>query len=194
MEKIFSNNTKVKFNFNYFKNRTPKELKNHFHTSIIKSVRRIMNNKYDKHLKEIMRCFYSFEYLKDLLSQPEENIKKKLLKAKDKSSYAFNSKLLIQNNQISLNKISHYAEELTNKILLGKPGIIKFLNFINYRKEFSVNDVPWLFSVIIQAKLFNKCKNLIEKKYVNNNQKEILFNYLSKNYEFENLEDVFFSD
>ena len=173
---------------------TPKELKNHFHTSIIKSVRRIMNNKYDKHLKEIMRCFYSFEYLKDLLSQPEENIKKKLLKAKDKSSYAFNSKLLIQNNQISLNKISHYAEELTNKILLGKPGIIKFLNFINYRKEFSVNDVPWLFSVIIQAKLFNKCKKLIEKKYVNNNQKEILFNYMAKNNEFENLEDVFFSD
>ena len=68
------------------------------------------------------------------------------------------------------------------------------MNFINYRKEFSVNDVPWLFSVIIQAKLFNKCKKLIEKKYVNNNQKEILFNYLSKNYEFENLEDVFFSD
>ena len=57
-----------------------------------------------------------------------------------------------------------------------------------------MNDVPWLFSVIIQAKLFNKCKKLIEKKYVNNNQKEILFNYLSKNYEFENLEDVFFSD
>ena len=40
-----------------------------------------MNNKYDKHLKEIMRCFYSFEYLKDLLSQPEEN-KKKIIKSK----------------------------------------------------------------------------------------------------------------
>jgi hypothetical protein len=157
-------------------------------------VRRIINNKYDKHLKEIMRCFYAFDYLKKLLSEPEEVNNKKLFKSKNKNSYAFNSKILIQNNQISLNKISHYAEELTNKILLGKPGIIKFLNFINYRKEFSVNDVPWLFSVIIQAKLFNKCKKLIEKKYVNNNQKEILFNYLSKNYEFENLEDVFFSD
>ena len=138
--------------------------------------------------------FLFFWIFKRLTFSTWRKYKKKLLKAKDKSSYAFNSKLLIQNNQISLNKISQYAEELTNKILLGKPGIIKFLNFINYRKEFSVNDVPWLFSVIIQAKLFNKCKKLIEKKYVNNNQKEILFNYLSKNYEFENLEDVFFSD
>ena len=179
----------------YYKIRTPKELKNHFHTSIIKSVRRIINNKYDKHLKEIMRCFYSFDYLKKLLSQPDDVINKKFFKSKNKNSYVFNSKLLIQNNKISLKKISRYAEQLTNKILLGKPGIIKFLNFINYRKEFSVNDVPWLFSVIIQAKLFNKCKKLIdEKNNININQKQILFNYISKNYEFENLEEMFFTD
>ena len=181
----------------FFKNlfRTPKELKNHFHTSIIKSVRRIINNKYDKHLKEIMRCFYAFDYLKKLLSEPEEVNNKKLFKSKNKNSYAFNSKILIQNNQISLKKISHYAQQLTNKILLGKPGIIKFLNFINYRNEFSVNDVPWLFSVIIQAKLFNKCKKIIrENNNMNNNQKEILFNYINKNNEFENLEDLFFND
>jgi hypothetical protein len=58
-----------------------------------------------------------------------------------------------------------------------------------------VNDVPWLFSVIIQAKLFNKCKKLIdEKNNININQKQILFNYISKNYEFENLEEMFFTD
>ena len=158
-------------------------------------MRRIINNKYDKHLKEIMRCFYAFDYLKNLLSQPEEILKKKISKVKNKRSYAFNSKLLIENNQISLSKISHYAEQLTNKILLGKPGIIKFLNYINYRKEFSVNDVPWLFSVIIQAKLFNKCKKLIqENKNFHDNQKEILFNYISSNYEFEHLEEMFFND
>ena len=53
METLFINNIKVKYNiYNYF--RTPKELKNHFHTCIIKSVRKIINHKFDYELKDIM--------------------------------------------------------------------------------------------------------------------------------------------
>ena len=96
MEKIFSNNTKVKFNFNYFKNRTPKELKNHFHTCIIKSVRKIINNKFDCELKDMMRYFYAFDYLIKMIRDYKEHKNFGNIKLK-KKRYKFNPKLLIKN-------------------------------------------------------------------------------------------------
>ena len=47
-------------------------MKNHFHTCIIKSVRKIINNKFDCELKEIMRYFYAFDYLIKMISEVKE--------------------------------------------------------------------------------------------------------------------------
>ena len=180
MEKIFSNNTKVKFNFNYFKNRTPKELKNHFHTCIIKSVRKIINNKFDCELKDMMRYFYAFDYLIKMIRDYKEHKNFGNIKLK-KKRYKFNPKLLIKNKQLSVERISIYKNHLVNKVLLNKSGIKNFLNFINFN-NFNVNNVPWLFSLIVKSKLINNCKKFLEiGNNINKAHNKKIQNYLEDN-------------
>ena len=197
MEKIFFINIKVIISFYYF--RTPKELKNHFHTCIIKSVRKIINNKFDYELKDIMRYFYSFEYLFKLINDFEENQDcfknyhlKKLITSRRK--YKFNPKLLIKNKLLSNERILHYSSQLTKEILLNKPGIKNFLSFINYKETFGVNNVLWLFSIIVKSKMINNCKKILEKgeikniEYIKKVQK-----YLEENSSYIYFDDMFFN-
>jgi hypothetical protein len=197
MEKIFFINIKVIISFYYF--RTPKELKNHFHTCIIKSVRKIINNKFDYELKDIMRYFYAFEYLVKLINDYEENEDcfknyhlKKLITSRRK--YKFNPKLLIKNKLLSNERILHYSSQLTKEILLNKPGIKNFLSFINYKETFGVNNVLWLFSIIVKSKMINNCKKILEKgeikniEYIKKVQK-----YLEENSSYIYFDDMFFN-
>ena len=197
MEKIFFINIKVIISFYYF--RTPKELKNHFHTCIIKSVRKIINNKFDYELKDIMRYFYAFEYLVKLINDYEENEDcfknyhlKKLITSRRK--YKFNPKLLIKNKLLSNERILHYSNQLTKEILLNKPGIKNFLSFINYKETFGVNNVLWLFSIIVKSKMINNCKKILEKgeikniEYIKKVQK-----YLEENSSYIYFDDMFFN-
>ena len=195
MEKIFSNNTKVKsiFNFNTFLyNRTPKELKNHFHTSIIKSVRKIINNKFDCELKDIMRYFYVFDYLIKMIRDYKEqkNFENSMTK---KKRYKFNPKLLIKNRQLSVEKISVYKNHLVNKVLLNKSGIRNFLNFINFN-NFDVNNVSWLFSLIVKSKIINNCKKFLEIENINNKAHiKKIQNYLEDNSTYIYFNEMFFN-
>ena len=197
MEKIFFINIKVIISFYYF--RTPKELKNHFHTCIIKSVRKIINNKFDYELKDIMRYFYAFEYLIKLINDYEDNEDcfknyhlKKLITSRRK--YKFNPKLLIKNKLLSNERILHYSNQLTKEILLNKPGIKNFLSFINYKETFGVNNVLWLFSIIVKSKMINNCKKILEKgeikniEYIKKVQK-----YLEENSSYIYFDDMFFN-
>ena len=116
-----------------------------------------------------MRCFYSFNYLKNLI----DNRNKKPLtiistEKKNKKKYKFNPKLLIKNNKLTKIKIDNYSQQMTEKILLNKPNIIKFLNLINYHKNFDYKLVPWLFHIIIKTILINKCKQIVEQNLLKN--------------------------
>ena len=199
MEKIFFINIKVNNIFFYF--RTPKELKNHFHTCIIKSVRKIINNKFDYELKDIMRYFYSFEYLFKLINDYEENQDcfknyqlKKLITSRRK--YKFNPKLLIKNKLLSNERILHYSNQLTKEILLNKPGIKNFLSFINYKEtSFDVNNVLWLFSIIVKSKMINNCKKILEKGEIKNLEYvKIVQKYLEENSSYIYFDDIFFNN
>jgi len=170
--------------------RNSKDLKNHFHTCIIKTVRRIINCKFDTTLKDIMRCFYSFNYLKNMI----DNKNRKPLtiistEKKNKKKYKFNPKILIKNNKLTKIKIDKYSKDITEKVLLSKPGIIQFLNLINYYKNFNYKLVPWLFNIIIKSFLTNKCKQILDdnllknkneldkiKKFIEDNEIFIKFN------------------
>ena len=57
---------------------------------------------------------------------------------------------------------------MTEKILLSKPNIIKFLNLINYHKNFDYKLVPWLFNIIIKTILINKCKQIVDHNLLKN--------------------------
>ena len=77
--------------------------------------------------------------------------------------YKFNPKLLIKTKQLSSEKISLYSHQLTQEILLNKPGIKNFLSFIHFEEKFNVNNVLWLFSIIVKSKMINNCKKILEK-------------------------------
>jgi hypothetical protein len=175
--------------------RPPKELKNHFHTCIIKSVRKIINNKFDCELKEIMRYFYAFDYLINMINKYNNNENLYLNESKKKrKKYKFNPKQLIKNNQLSIEKISLYRNKLVNHILLNKTGIRDFLKYINYINNFDIYDVSWLFSVIVKSKIINKCKKVLELGLITN--KDIIMkvqNFLEDNSTDIYFDEVFFS-
>ena len=172
-------------------------MKNHFHTCIIKSVRKIINNKFDCELKEIMRYFYAFDYLIKMISEvkEEECCNKSENENKNKrKKYKFNPKLLIKNNQLSIEKISLYRNKLVNQILLNKTGIRDFLKYINFINNFDVNYVSWLFSVIVKSKLLRNCKKVLEIGHIKNKDfvKKIQ-KYLEDNSSYIYFDEMFFS-
>ena len=77
-----------------------KEFKNHFHACIIKTVRRIVNNKYDYKIKDIMRAFYSCDYLSQMLNKMK-HLTKTQIELLERKKYKYNPKLLIKNKVLT---------------------------------------------------------------------------------------------
>ena len=67
IHKFFGNKWK-KFS-PFFPYKTTKELKNHFHTCIIKTVRRAINYNLNYDFIDILRCFYSIDEIITILNQ-----------------------------------------------------------------------------------------------------------------------------
>lgn len=143
-----------------------------------------------------MRCFYSFNYLKKLI----DNRNKKPLtinstEKKNKKKYKFNPKLLIKNNKLTINKIDNYSKQMTEKILLCNPKIIKFLNLINYYKNFDYKLVPWLFNIIIKTILINKCKQIVDQNLLKNKSDlDKIKKFINENEIFIELKNFFDED
>ena len=142
-----------------------------------------------------MRYFYAFDYLSKMISDYKEKelLNKGNQTKKRRKRYKFNPKLLIKNNQLSLEKIALYRNKLVNQILLNKSGIRDFLKFINFINNFNVNNVSWLFSVIVKSKLINNCKKMLENGIIKNNEiiKKVQ-NYLEDNSSYIYFDEIFF--
>lgn len=177
----------------FFKNKNIKEIKNHFHTSVIKTVRRIINNKFDIELKDIMRSFYAFEYLIHLINLIKNNLPltKTTLSIIKNTEYKFNPKMLINTKKLSEEMIINYKKKLT-EILLNKENIKNFLKEINL-KNFNENHVFWLFSTIIKIKTANKTKKFYEenKDTLDEEKKKKLKEFIESNNDLLNLEKYF---
>ena len=142
-----------------------------------------------------MRYFYAFDYLSKMISDYKEKelLNKGNQNKKKRKRYKFNPKLLIKNNQLSLEKIALYRNKLVNQILLNKSGIRDFLKFINFINNFNVNNVSWLFSVIVKSKLINNCKKMLEIGVIKNNEIiQKVQNYLEDNSSYIYFDEIFF--
>ena len=142
-----------------------------------------------------MRYFYAFDYLSKMISDYKEKelLNKGNQNKKKRKRYKFNPKLLIKNNQLSLEKIALYRNKLVNQILLNKSGIRDFLKFINFINNFNVNNVSWLFSVIVKSKLINNCKKMLEIGIIKNNEIiQKVQNYLEDNSSYIYFDEIFF--
>ena len=140
-----------------------------------------------------MRYFYSSIYLKNMI----DNRNKKPLtiistEKKNKKKYKFNPKILIKNNKLTKIKIDKYSKQITENVLLSKPGIIRFLNLINYYKNFNYKLVPWLFNIIIKSILINKCKKILDDNLLKNeNELDKIKKFIEENEIFNEFKNLF---
>ena len=140
-----------------------------------------------------MKYFYICEYLFEMV---KDYNKYKTFKYNNfnKKSSQFNPKLLIKKNKLSYQKIYIYSLQLMYDILLTKPGIKNFLYFINYQDKFKVNNILWLFSIIIKSKIVKNCKKILDKDYnISDFYKNKIQNYLEENSMYIYLDDFFFT-
>ena len=96
----------------FFPNKSSKQIKNHFYSSIVKTLRKIIKKKIDIEIKDMIVTYYSLIYLKQLFSNPQylymikNNINDGSLGKKNVTL----KKLIITNN-IDLNLIQNYLDK-----------------------------------------------------------------------------------
>ena len=153
-------------------------------------MRKIVNNKFDcktifisklGELKDIMRCFYVFNYLFSKFSKIHKCGKPLSFKGSKRNKYKFNPKVLMTTKQLSSDGVRVYKENLSRKILT-KPEIVELMNYLNYKGVLHGNQIRRLFSTIIKSKIVSQCKSAIEGNTIEDiSQIGILCNYLKDN-------------
>ncbi len=117
------------------------------------------------------------------------------LKKLNRKNYKFNPKLLIRKKQLSFEIITMYIKHLTNNFFLCKEGIKNFLTYINYKDEFNIKFIPWLFSLIIKSKMISNLKRVLE---LNNNldefEKTKIEEIIKDNWCFLYFDEIFFNN
>ena len=117
------------------------------------------------------------------------------LKKLNRKNYKFNPKLLIRKKQLSFEIITMYIKHLTNNFFLCKEGIKNFLTYINYKDEFNIKFIPWLFSLIIKSKMISNLKRVLE---LNNNLDELtkikIQEIINDNWCFLYFDEIFFKN
>ncbi len=117
------------------------------------------------------------------------------LKKLNRKNYKFNPKLLIRKKQLSFEIITIYIKHLINNFFLCKEGIKNFLTYINYKDEFNIKFIPWLFSLIIKSKTISNLKRILE---LNNNldelEKKKIEEILKDNWCFLYFDEIFFKN
>lgn len=186
-------------------NKTFQEAKNHFHTCIVKTVRRILNKKYNFKLKDVLRILYSIKYINSLIDEIEgSNQKFCNQKNTGKKQYAFNPYLAIKNGLLTKETINVYTNNLLQKILYQNSSFKSFIQTFQFQEEkFNITNFNIFFFFFIKHKLLFHCLQNYqnEPKEMDNemsNEKSFDFNLeanmtnpnsvdILKNYIIENL-------
>jgi hypothetical protein len=149
-----------------------------------------------------MKCYYAIEYLLSLIKNKNINnkIKEKINNVnkefiENKKINKFNPQQLIKEKILTYEKIINYKNQLTSEILLYNQSIRKFLQFINYFNNFNDKQVFWLFEIIIKAKMFKKCENILKNNdKITEDEKSNLLVFVNDNINLINLDDKFFNE
>ena len=145
-----------------------------------------------------MKCYYAIEYLLLLIKNNNKNnkinnVNKEFIE--NKKIYKYNPQQLIKENILTYEKIINYKNQLTSEILLYNQSIRKFLQFINYFNNFNDKQVFWLFEIIIKAKMFKKCENILKNNNkITEDEKSNLLVFVNDNINLINLDDKFFNE
>jgi hypothetical protein len=203
----------------FFNNKTPKDLKNHFHACIVKTVRRIVKNKYDcnniyllkalflllyeiDELKDIIRNFYCFHYIALLFKKDKQLHSTKITKTTTNivnSKTKFTTKNLIRNKQLSLNIIDAYKDSYYNSLLRIKPNMLSIFNDVGYKGDTFISINPqlmrWFFYITIKSRLLKQSIKVIQDGSIKDIESlGALCNFVNDNYYLKDISDSLFNE
>ncbi len=210
IHKFFGNKWK-KFS-PFFPYKTTKELKNHFHTCIIKTVRRAINYNLNYDFIDILRCFYSIDEIITILNQstlekdlpknsnsekenslsPQLDMSNEVKKKKRDNKY--NPKILRKKGKLTNGILINFKNYLFNDILMQRSDIQNFLSNYVKNEKLNIEQVHWLFGVIIKSKIVSKCKKLLSSYNIKDiNIINNLLKYINENSSYVYLDDLYFN-
>ena len=210
IHKFFGNKWK-KFS-PFFPYKTTKELKNHFHTCIIKTVRRAINYNLNYDFIDILRCFYSIDEIITILNQstlekdlpknsnsekenslsPQLDMSNEVKKKKRDNKY--NPKILRKKGKLTNGILINFKNYLFNDILMQRSDIQNFLSNYVKNEKLNIEQVHWLFGVIIKSKIVSKCKKLLSSYNIKDiNIINNLLKYINENPSYIYLDDFYFN-
>ena len=132
----------------------------------------------------------------DMKNIPNEDIiNKNCTSKKKKRDNKYNPKILSKKGKLTKGILINYKNYLFNEILMKRTDIQNFLNTFFQNQKFNMENLNWLFGLIIKSKIINKCKNFLLKSYYKLNMNIInnLFNYICQNSSLIYLDELFFS-
>ena len=157
-----------------FPEKVPKQMKNHFYSSIVKTLRKVVRNKFDLNLKDIIVSYYSLIYIKQLLKN-QENFFISKNEEEEKNKNVTLKKLIINNN-INCETINKYQ----NKFEMLVKKHMKKLYKIN--SDISNLTIRFLFKTIIKLEILVKSYQILNSKNLNNNDILKIIEFIDKNY------------
>ena len=157
----------------FFPNKSSKQIKNHFYSSIVKTLRKILKKKIDIEIKDMIVTYYSLIYLKQLFSNPQylymikNNINDGNLGKKNVTL----KKLIITNN-IDLNLIQNYLDKYEISI---KNNISKQLKL---NIDLSSIKVDAIFNSYIKMNLVLKSCDILKYENLSLNDRKVLEEFI----------------
>ena len=157
----------------FFPNKSSKQIKNHFYSSIVKTLRKIIKKKIDIEIKDMIVTYYSLIYLKQLFSNPQylymikNNINDGSLGKKNVTL----KKLIITNN-IDLNLIQNYLDKYEISI---KNNISKQLKL---NIDLSSIKVDAIFNSYIKMNLVLKSCDILKYENLSLNDRKVLEEFI----------------
>ena len=156
-----------------FPGRHPKQMKNHFYSSIIKTLRKVLRNKLDLNLKEIIVCYYSLIYVKNLLKNPQSLFKKKKNESKKNN---VTLKKIIANNNLNYDIVNKYHSKFEESV---KKQFKRIYTISANISNLKLNNI---FNVIIKSEILIKSKNILNNKNLSNNDEFKIIDFIKTNF------------
>ena len=155
-----------------FHNKSAKQMKNHFYSSIVKTLRKISKNKFDCDMKETIITYYSLVYLKKLFSNSQfMNMLQSTVNCAVDSKNVTLKKYIISHH-IDYKKIIAFEAEFEKKIK-------EKFNFPSF-------PIPNIFKAIVKVKLLYKSIDVLKnKKEINIKNVDSLENFVNSFYKKE---------
>ena len=167
-----------------FHNKSAKQMKNHFYSSIVKTLRKIYKNKFDFDMKEVIITYYSLIYLKKLFSNSQfmymihNNINDSTIDSKNVTL-----KKYIINHHINYEKITIFENKFE------KSTKEKLINYFTFFSTYHESKMSTIFNALIKVKLLYKSLDVLKnnsENAISSKNASYLKNYISCFFKIDN--------